>query len=348
MSSKKLDIESYYDKNNLDEQRAQYRELCTKELSKGQLTNFLWNMGTIQNVRYPGILGFEGIFKKKPAVVVGAGPSLDKNAHLLDRDKMIIITCDAALPVLVKKYKIYPHFVVMVDPTEKQKVNFKDIDTTKFYTVVPPVVHPSIFRVVDPKNLLVYNLKDPKNEIFEQAPYHIGKRGAMTAAVLSTGSCFCFAAAMHCDPIIFIGMDLSWASTDKVYADGIEEWKVNYQKNAKFRGSCMIVPDIYGKKVLTHQTLFIFWAWLRDQSQYITNKLINATEGGILKFKGMQVMPFKQAIEKHCSKLLVGVEEKIQNAYFYEFSDGLIEKVLLPPFKKQYHKMRQKIVGGKN
>jgi len=337
MSLKNIDVEKYFDEHALAEQRKVYKETCQGELRGLQLRNFLWNMQIIKALNYPGILGFKSIFKKLPAVIVGSGPSLDKNAHLLDRKKMIIIAGDAALPVLVNKYKIYPHFVVMVDPTEKQEHNFEDIDTTKFYTLVPPVVSPKLFRMIDPKHLAVYNVKDSDSDLFEAAPYHIGKRGALPAGVLTSGSCFGFAAGvLDCSPVIFIGHDLSWESTDKVYASGINDKKVNFQKAAKFKGNCMLMPDINGNLVLTHQTLVLFWAWLKDNTKYITTKLINSSEAGILKFKGIQILPFAKTIEKYCSKQLVGTEEKILKAYNYQYKDDLAEMLFLPEFKKQY------------
>ena len=349
--AKRIEADAYYDKANLDRQRKDYNESCRDELFKAQLSNFLWNMPTIQSCNYPGIIGFDQLFKGKPAVVVGAGPSLDKNAHLLKkyRSKIIIVACDAALPVLIKKYDVYPHFVVMVDPTPKQKKNFfidgKPIDTTRFYTIVPPVVHPSIFRTIDPSHLAVYNLKDDKNAIFERAPYHIGRRGALPAAILSSGACFCFAAAMWCDPIIFIGQDLSWASTEKVYADGISDWKVDYQKGAKFKGNCMLFPDIHGKLVLTHQTLVMFWAWLRDNTKFMENKIVNSSEGGILKFKGIKIKTLQKSIDMWCKKELVGVEEMINKAYNDRHKDGKVEVLMLPKFKPEHGALYKMMTG---
>lgn len=343
----KICADTYYDKKSLEAERAKYHEACMNELFECQLNNFLWNMPLIQCTNYPGILGFRDIFKRYPAVVVGAGPSLDKHGAMLKeaRSRIIIVACDAALPVLVRKYDVYPHFVVMVDPTAKQKKNFDDIDTTKFYTIVPPIVHPSIFRAVDPHHLAVYNLKGTDNKLFDMAPYHIGRRGAMPSSVLTTGSCFCFSTVLGCDPVIFVGQDLCWKSTEKVYASGIEEWKVNFQKGAKFRGNCMLFPDIHGKLVLTHQTMVMFWAWMRDNTRLIRTRVVNASEAGILGFKGMRQMRFDSVLKRYAAKELVGVEDAIKKAYNDRYGDGLIEELLLPPFKSEYKAMKVRMVG---
>jgi len=232
----------------------------------------------------------------------------------------------------------------MVDPTEKQKDNFAGIDTTRFYTIVPPIVHPSIFRVVDPRHLAVYNIKDPGSALLELAPYHTGKRGALPAGVLTTGTCFGLAAVMGCDPILFIGSDLSWPRPDEVYARGTDSRKVAFQKSAKFRHNCLLFPDIHGKLVLTHVTFINFWAWMRDNARLVKNRVINCSEAGILRTKHIRVMRFESALRKYCKGELVGLRELLDKAYNYEYGDGLVEKLLLPEFKGKRQPGRKEVI----
>jgi len=323
--------EEYLNHRELQYHRDVYnRVLGQDELDKCHLSNFLWNFPILKN--YPGILGFEGAFKNIPAVIVGAGPSLEKNMNLLKeyKDKMLILSCDAALPILVKKLDIYPHFVVMGDPTDKQKFNFDDIDTTKFYTIVPSVVHPSIFRAVDPQHISVYNVRSD-SPLCEMIPYHIGRKGGLPAGVLTSGSVFMFAAIMGCNPITFVGHDLSWPTPDKVYADGVVEKKHNFQKSVKFKGDCLLFPDINGDLVLTHTTFVNFYIWLRDSVHRLKARLFNSSEAGILKMNKIIPMPFAKWIKKYCRYILTGLDEKIQRAYNYQFIDGNVEKLLIPP-----------------
>lgn len=104
MGEVKMQIENYFNKADLERHRTQYNTmLASDELDKCHLSNFLWNLPIMKN--YPGILGFEGVFKGNPVVMVGSGPSLDKNMHLLKQyqKKMIIIAGDAALPYLAEQ-----------------------------------------------------------------------------------------------------------------------------------------------------------------------------------------------------------------------------------------------------
>lgn len=333
MGEQKMNGERYFSKQDLEHHRQTFNTLlAADDLDKCHLSNFLWNMPILKN--YPGILGFEGAFKKVPAIMVGAGPSLEKHVDLLkeNQKKMLIVSGDAALPILVNRLGIYPHIVVMGDPTEKQVENFKDIDTSKFITVCATITHPSIFRTIDPKHLCVYNVKS-NSPLSEMIPYHVGRKGGLPAGVLTSGSVFGFTAMTGASPITFIGNDLSWPTPDKVYTEGVVQRKHSYQKAIKFKSDCLLFPDVHGKLVLTHSTFINFYIWLRDSLPRLNVNVYNSSEAGILKMKEIKVLPFKQWIERFCKYELVGIEERISGAYNYQYKDGMVEKMLLPPLK---------------
>ncbi|MFH1328634.1 MAG: 6-hydroxymethylpterin diphosphokinase MptE-like protein [Candidatus Bathyarchaeota archaeon] len=333
MSEPKMDGETYLSTRDMENHRRAYATLLkTDDLEQIHLSNFLWNMPILKN--YPGILGFEGVFKNVPAILIGAGPSLEKNMHLLkEASKKALLFCgDAALPILVKKLGIYPHFVIMGDPTEKQAENFKDIDTTKFMTVAATVCNPSIFRVVEPRHLCVYNVRSD-SILGGLIPYHTGRKGGLPAGVLTTGSVFGFAAMTGASPITFIGQDMSWPTPDKVYTDGVVQGKHSYQKVVKFKSECALFPDINGKLVLTHSTFINFYIWLKDCLPRVKVNLFNSSEAGILKMKLIKVLPLKKWLDRYCKYELVGIPERIAGAFNYQCADGMIEKLLLPPLR---------------
>lgn len=339
----KMTAEKYMPPELLKEVRSTYQEECRKELLGFHISNFLWNVRLAP--QYPGIIKFEKLFPNYPAVIVGVGPSLDKHIELVKkyRKNILLVAVDASLPIL-KKYDIVPDFVGVVDPTAKQADNFKDIDTTQFYTVIPPVAHPSVFRKLDPMHTLLYNVKDPQSPIMEQAPYHTGQKGALPAGVLTSGTCFAFSAIMHCNPIMFIGHDLSWPTPDNVYSKDIAQMKKDFQKGAKFRSNCLLFPDINGKLVLTHSTFLNFWAWMKDFCKAATVRVINCSEAGILLNEDMRAIPFEVALKRYASKELVGVKTKIEKIYMEsKFPNGLVEKLLTPKFKSARKQAEKKV-----
>ena len=337
----KVDPEKYMAGDVLDRHKQEHSEMCSKQLMEAHLKNFLWNIRIVKD--YAGILGFENLFKGMPMVCSGAGPSLDRHWDLLKeyRKNIIIIACDAALPAYMA-HNLPPDFVIVVDPTEKQKDNFDCIDCEKTYSILPPICHPEVFRRVEPRQCSVYNIKDPSSMVLEMAPYHTGRKGALPAGVLTTGSCFGFAAMSGARPIMFIGMDLSWPSPDKVYADKIAENKYNFQKAVKLKGGCGLFPDINGGFRLTHNTFICFWAWLKEVIEVADVNVYNCSEEGILKSKRIKVKPFRETLEKFASKELVGIREKIMKAHDARYSDGAVEKLLVPPFRKKFKKVGAK------
>lgn len=325
----KPSAEQFYSKEHLAEIREDYNSKCADELEDIYLSNFLWNVRVLPT--YPGILGFKQILKGVPAVVVGLGPSLNQHLPLLReyRKRVVVVAGDAALPLLLKS-NITPDFVVVADPTEKQARNFDDVDTTKFFTVIPSAVHPSVVRKLDPRHTAVYNIASPNSKVLHQAPYHIGRKGALPASILTSGCAFTFTTVLGCDPILFIGHDLSWPSPDKVYAEGTFGWKVDFQKAAKFKSGCMLFPDIHGKLVLTHHTFVCFWAWMRDACKKYNFRVVNCSEAGILKSDEIAAVPFSVALKRWCKGELIGVSEKVLKGYEYLYEDKQVEELLLP------------------
>ena len=61
--------------------------------------------------------------------------------------------------------------------------------------------------------------------------------------------------------------------------------------------------------------------------------MYNSSEAGILKSKDIKVLPFKKWIDTFCKYEIVGLEERISGAYNYQYKDGMVEKVMLPPLK---------------
>jgi hypothetical protein len=64
----------------------------------------------------PGVRQLDGQYRGKPAILVAAGPSLDKNIDLLSeaKGKALIMSSDTTFPVLLKK-GIIPDLVVTIE-----------------------------------------------------------------------------------------------------------------------------------------------------------------------------------------------------------------------------------------
>ena len=75
-----------------------------------------------------GLSQVRGLLEGKPAIVIAAGPSLDKNVHRLrgQEHRFTLIAVDTAYRTL-KQQGIDPHIVVTTDPTELNARHFEGI-----------------------------------------------------------------------------------------------------------------------------------------------------------------------------------------------------------------------------
>lgn len=234
--------------------------------------NFYHNLKTLPEA-YSG-RDLMGKYKDVPAFIVGAGPSLEKNGRLLNKAKKKGIVFAGGTAILaLKKMQVKPTFGVGIDPNPSQQTRTADID------------FPFMFRMrinAPALNLL----KGPKIHIPGAGGYEIvtwfEKELGMEYPNFPEGHnvvnfMTTIALEMGCNPIIYVGLDLSFKG-EQTYAE-YEGDKTPLNKYTDLAQSL----DIYGNKITTR------WMWLKERT-YIYNlaqsfphiKFYNATEGGMV------------------------------------------------------------------
>jgi hypothetical protein len=210
-------------------------------------------------------------FKNIPAIIAGAGPSLDKNIHLLNEayDKALIFVGGSALNIFSKR-NIRFHFAASIDQSHLFK-RFKNnyfFENVFFYT--NQISHHNLSIVHGNKVLLsdygayplkswIYNKLSIKQKIFE------GGWNVTTFLIK-------LASFLGCKPIYFVGMDLCYKKNK--YAKGV------VKSNKKY--DLIKVKDINGNITFTQNDWILAKKWIEEFS--ILNrdkKFINATEGGL-------------------------------------------------------------------
>ncbi|WP_252255055.1 6-hydroxymethylpterin diphosphokinase MptE-like protein [Clostridium sp. ZBS12] len=231
-------------------------------------------------------------FKNMPAIVVSAGPSLEKNIHLLKdvQDKFIIITGGRTLKTLLDE-GIRPDFVCSIDPGDgSYKVIEKVLDSDV----------PLVFSEVSNYKMLE---EYKGNKIFfEDMDFHditydlVGKKadglwqGGSVAHI-----CISLAAYLGCNNIIFVGQDLAYTN-NKYHADSAS---VNNNNSIEKDDEYIYVDDIYGEKVPTTIQLDFYRKNIEEMIlEYKEVTFINSTEGGA-NIEGTLVKPLKDSIEEY-------------------------------------------------
>lgn len=208
-------------------------------------------------------LKLAGAFTKIPAIIVGAGPSLEKNGHLLAqfRDRALILAGGNALNVLAAE----PHFTASID----KEAPYRDFKRHPFWEApfcFQSRMNPENFSLIHGEALWFpdghhsfLNWIDGEEEVFD---------GGWTVGNFLTA----VALLMGCDPIVLVGMDLCYEGTSK-YA---------YTHNATVARGLIEVKTEEGKKVLTQQDWLMARLWFEDlATRNPDRQFIDAREGGL-------------------------------------------------------------------
>lgn len=254
-----------------------------------------------------------------PAIILAAGPSLDKNIHKLKdvKGRALIIAVDAAVNTAIAN-NIRPDMIVSDDPHIKV-VAAEDSPQSVIRRELPLVIRLQ-------GSASIRDACRGRKFYTSVVDYYIGGVlegfGKIMPVVQSGGSvantAYSVARMLGCSAIILMGQDLGFPDNKQHAKDAFEgEEDASEEDSSNF-----YVDSIDGGKVLTSEQMDIYRAWfesmIRTDPDY---EVIDATEGGAL-IHGSIIMTIDEAIDKYCPREKVDFEEIINNApYLVEGDD---------------------------
>lgn len=281
------------------------------------IRNFLMNVD-----HYTGLTGAGGVGDLRdrarglPAIVVSAGPSLERNLRLLEdpgvRERCIIIAVQTVLKPMLSR-GIKPHFVTALDYHEISR---------RFYEGLTPADVEGITLVAEAK---------ANPAILDSFPGRIRLVAAETLDLLlgpdlarghgsippgATVAHLAYSLGRHlgCDPVILIGQDLAFTDGQYYAANAAihEVWStelnpfntletLEWQRIVRWRGNLHIIKDQLGRDVYTDDQMSTYLAqferdFLADAERGLTT--IDATEGGARKAH-TRVMSLADALSRY-------------------------------------------------
>ena len=277
-------------------------ELITSlHFSKQFFKCFMNNISTIVNSTI--INKLKNKFDGRPAIVVSAGPSLEKNVQLLRevQDKFIIITGGRTLKTLLDE-GVTPDFVCTVDPGEASYTVIKEALDCSVPLLFSEVSNYKITNEYNGKKIFFKDMdfEDITNDLLDIKVDSL-KQGGSVAHV-----CISLAGYLGCNKIIFIGQDLAYTN-NKYHA---ESAKANEKNSISKNENYLYVDDIYGEKVPTTMILDFYRKNIEQMivaNEHIT--FINSTEGGA-NIIGTLVMSLDESIQKYSGK--VSIDKNIE------------------------------------
>lgn len=296
-------------------------------------TNYLYNLGQffkgsgINNI-YDAMQKYQ--YRDYPAVIISAGPSLEKNIDELKKykNRAFVICVDAALRA-AQNHGIEPDLVVSVDPTMGNGDGYI-IDIKRDY---PFIIH------LNSSTKLVQNIKGRKFYTCNEDFYlkDLLEQYEKNLIILETGgsvanTAFTFARLMEFKTIILIGQDLAYPN-NQFHASGCfeDEGEVDTNDSKRY----FYVESVDGSKVITEENMDKYRLWFQEQIAFYPGlNVIDATEGGAL-IKGTEIMRLRDALKKVCPKHKMNFRKIIDSA------DRLFDE-------KQQQKINQEIISSKD
>lgn len=254
--------------------------------------NTIRNMRHLLNCNYRD--EFNGIFPADiPAVVVAAGPSLEKNIQVLKKmkGKALIVAVDTALRYLAEQ-GLRPDLAVTVDAKKPIRL-FESEEVRNMQLVMDSGSNYQAVDLLSGQKLIFSggNYAYYKN-VFEMAgqQFQFLDNGGSVATVA-----FSLLREWGFQRIVLVGQDLS-LSPDKVHAgkDDVDLHKLQKSKIA--------IEGYYGDTVYTTWDYNEYRKWFEEMiAEETCSEVINATEGGA-KIAGAIQMPLQEVLDTYCGK----------------------------------------------
>jgi hypothetical protein len=262
--------------------------------------------------RYPSIADVGDAFAGVPMVIVAPGPSLAKNVGQLQalRGRAIIAAFSHSLkPVLAAG--VTPDLVITVDPQDV-RYHFAGCDVSQTCIVNAATVHPSLFDLPAPRFMTLSANSAIDDWLFDAVGHEALVPGGGSVAT----SAFSLALRWKCDPILFVGLDLSFpggayyvsTSSDgnaraNVDANGVmrvEGWSSDFEAMKASGGPAasaergVELPGWNGGTVPSSFMFALFHRWFVERMKGVTSTTVfNCTEGGAF-IEGMQHVPLAE------------------------------------------------------
>lgn len=296
-----------------------------------------WHQNSFRNLKYMlesySVKSYFNLFKDRAAIVVSAGPSLDKNVKYLHwiKGKAPIIAVGTAVKKLMSE-NIEPDFIISMDGGEPNWEHFKNIDYSKIPLVYEPIISPKILKYHNGKKICFVS----KNIVANWVEGVTSKQGEVKLGGSVALSGYDFAVKLGANPVVLIGQDLAYSygqthSVGTFYED---------DKIKKDRIQLKKIEDIYGREV---ESDLKFTSFLKSFNLFIKenkeeNKkltVIDATEGGA-KIKGSKTISLRAVYAKYIKNEKDNVHELIESIKF----DKDINKLSVK-FKESLNKLKK-------
>jgi len=243
---------------------------------------------------YPSVAELNNVWEGISAIVVGSGPSLQKDIHFLKQltKKCLIIAAGSSIQAL-QYHGIQPHLLVSIDGGEANVRVFENIDTSSVPLLFITQIHHEILNQYKGEMLFSIFGNDLISDYFlsdTPIPHFLN-----TSTV--TGTAIQVARYLGAKEIILMGQDLSYPD-NQYYSQGINHISAESRNSTlkQAEANKLVVPNVDGGFNPTTQKMLVT---LEDMELLIKLvgldgvKFVNSSRGGA-EIKGTEYIPMDQ------------------------------------------------------
>lgn len=209
--------------------------------------------------------------KDVPAVLVGIGPSLEKEIKALKavRNRAIVIVTDAALRTLVAR-DIHPDLVVTLDAKVEQHTIWESVDTSSYTLVANSCTHPDTIQNWHGP-ILFFNMFGEDEFARHLLPNIFPHLGRIPNVGTVGNTAVMLAHGMGCSPLILVGMDFAYSKVEESEEPRYRcnDYKLNGE-SAAFKKWEKVEHFLYNNKARLSKT---FTEKIRDKEYLVDTEL---------------------------------------------------------------------------
>ncbi|MFH1539889.1 MAG: 6-hydroxymethylpterin diphosphokinase MptE-like protein [bacterium] len=259
--------------------------------TRGQRAHWLGNIRkNLQVIRNSAEVGrLAGLLKGVPGIAVGAGPSLEKNGALLaEVQRNYPLFCSDRALRRVGEYGITPQFVVVCDAQDRVVDFLKDYDTGGIVLLATTFASPKVLALPW-KQRVFFNMLDLDTK-FSEASMNLTQHrvGMIPGTVIVGNACFLLAKLAGCNPVTFVGNDLSMPDREmalpgeRLYEGKDPEGRTVYSVPGYLAGLDWLLRYLRADVDCVQKRVRVY----------------NSTEGGIMYSEEIEGMPLREFVEK--------------------------------------------------
>ena len=269
----------------------------------------LWFSNMCKNISHlaenQGIKVFENSAGNLPALLIAAGPSLDKILpHLAELKKRFVLICvDTALRSLLQ-YDVEPHFVVSTDPQYYNARHFDRLKAPNSILITELAAFPTCFRFQCKKVFLC-------SSMFSLGQYlekRIDIKGKLGTGGSVASSAWDFARFIGCKKIYVAGLDLGFPNKithtknstfeQAVFTNCI---KINSSENAHLKAlygaNTFYKTDYQENPLLTDNRMAMYAWWFESKvAEFSDLEVFTITPEG-LKIPGIKTSALEKVLD---------------------------------------------------